>query len=350
MKDPDLQGSTATDPYPDRPHPEGQGNRAARGRDCGISSIVAVILNYRTPDLTVDCLKSLVKSREGEWPALRAIVVDNASGDGSDALIEAAIQNRGWSEWARVIRAPGNRGFSAGNNIGITAEPADAYLLLNSDTIVRPGSVSELCAVLCERPEVDIVSPRLEWPDGTPQQSCFRDLVPLTELISAAATGPLSKLFPSGVIALPVSEVPLEPAWTSFACVLIRGQTFKRVGLMDEDFFMYFEDIDFCRRTRQAGGRILHWPAARVVHLRGKSGSVKADTAARKRRPSYYYAARAHYFNKHHGKVGFWLGNAFWTAGRAVSWIREVVGQKAPHVCQREWLDNWTAGSRVPGG
>jgi GT2 family glycosyltransferase len=343
MRDPESQGSTATESRPDRPLIAGQG-RCFSGEDRAISTVVAVILNYRTPELAVGCLESLVNGREREWPALKAIVVDNASGDGSDIQIEEAIRNRQWSEWARVIRAPGNRGFSAGNNIGITAEPADAYLLLNSDTIVRPGSVSTLCAALCDRPEIDIVSPRLEWPDGTPQQSCFRDLVPLTELISAAATSPISKLFPSGVAAMPISDTPLEPAWTSFACVLIRGRTFERFGLMDEEFFMYFEDVDFCRRVRQGGGRILHWPAARVVHLRGQSGTVKSDTAARKRRPGYYYAARAHYFTKHHGKIGFWLGNTCWTLGRAISWTREVVGRKVPHVCQREWLDNWMAG------
>jgi len=114
------------------------------------------------------------------------VVVDNASGDGSDDQVESAIRERGWSSWARLVRSPGNWGFSAGNNLGIASESADAYLLLNSDTIVRPGAVTELCSAYRNRPEVGMVSPRLEWPDGTAQNSCFRELTPLTELVNAA--------------------------------------------------------------------------------------------------------------------------------------------------------------------
>jgi GT2 family glycosyltransferase len=314
-----------------------------------LTTVLAVILNYRTPDLSIGCLESLLPEREGCGPTLRAVVVDNASGDDSADQIESAIRDRGWESWARLVRSPGNRGFSAGNNLGITSEPADAYLLLNSDTIVRPGAVKELCSAFQDRPEIGMFSPRLEWPDGTPQRSCFRELTPLTELVHAAATGPISKLFPSGVVSIPVSDTSLEPAWTSFAAVLIRAEVFERIGPMDETFFMYFEDVDFCRRARRDGIRILHWPTARVVHLRGQSGSVKSDAATLKRRPGYYYAARAHYYTKHYGKVGFWMGNMCWILGRSVSWIREVVGHKSPHVCQREWLDNWTGGGRVLG-
>jgi GT2 family glycosyltransferase len=331
--------------------PEIDGRFAAREpiSNRGISTVAAIILNYRTPELTIGCLESLLPEREGGGPTLRAVVVDNASGDGSDDRIESAIRDRGWESWTRLVRSSENRGFSAGNNLGIATESADAYLLLNSDTIVRPGAVRELCSAYRNRPGIGMISPRLEWPDGTSQRSCFRELTPLTELVNAAATGPISKLFPSGVIAMPVSDIPLEPAWTSFACILIRAEVFKRIGPMDETFFMYFEDVDFCRRARLAGIGILHWPDARVVHLRGQSGSVKSDAAALRRRPGYYYAARSRYFTKHGGRVGLWLGNTCWTLGRMVSWTREVVGRKKPHVCQKEWLDNWTGGGRVAG-
>jgi hypothetical protein len=303
--------------------------------------VAAVILNYRTPELTVDCLASLADQRGG-WPALEAVVVDNASGDDSPDWIERQIAARGWSEWARVVRSPRNGGFSAGNNLGVASADADVYWLLNSDTIVRPGALVELGRGLAARPDAGLLSPRLEWPDGTPQESCFRFMRPPTELIKGSGTGVISRLLRRYWPVLPVSDTPIEPEWTSFACVMIRRFVFERIGTMDEGYFMYYEDTDFCRRARQAGIPIVHWPAARVVHLRGQSGSVKRDSAARKRRPGYYYAARSRYYAKFHGRFGLWIANGLWGVGRAVAWARELVGNKRPHVCEREARDIWT--------
>jgi GT2 family glycosyltransferase len=302
--------------------------------------IAAVILNYRTPALAVDCLASL----EGEWracPALVAVVVDNASGDDSADRIAAAIAGRGWSSWAWIVRAVENRGFSAGNNLGIRAVQADVYWLLNSDTIVRPGALRELLRALKERPDAGILSPRLEWPDGTPQQSCFRFLRPPTELVRTAGTRPVTEFLRKYEAALPVADSPIEPDWTTFASVLIRRSVFDRLGLLDEGYFMYYEDLDFCRRARQAGETVLHWPAARVVHLRGQSGNVKKATIERKRRPAYFYAARARYYAKFHGRLGLWAANLYWGVGRLIALARELVGNKDPHACQREARDIW---------
>jgi GT2 family glycosyltransferase len=309
------------------------------------ATIAAVVLNYRTAGLTLQCLESLAGER-GRVPGLSAIVVDNASGDGSDQTIAAGIAARGWNDWARLIRAPANRGFAAGNNLGAAAAAdADLLLLLNSDTIVRPGAVAALAEALAARPDVGLVSPRLEWPDGTPQESCFRFLRPPTELVRAAATGPISRLLARHVPAMPVSETPLEPDWTSFACVLVRRALYEALGGLDEGYFMYYEDVDFCRRARAAGARVLHWPAARVVHLRGQSGDVKQATAERRRRPGYYYAARARYYAKFHGgRAGLWVANACWYAGRAVALAREAVRHKRPHTCAGEARDIWIGG------
>lgn len=303
--------------------------------------LAIVIINYRTPDITVDCLQSLA----GEVAAIGdagVIVVDNASGDGSADQIAAAIAERGWGDWVRLIRSGKNLGFSGGNNLGIESAEAESYLLLNSDTIVRPGAVVELHRVLGERPEVGMVSPRLEWPDGTPQENCFRFLKPASELIRAASTGPVDKLLKASVPAIPVSDDPQEPPWTSFAGILIRRRVFEQIGLLDEGYFMYFDDVDFCRRARRAGVQILHWPRARIVHLRGKSGPVKAATASRQRRPAYFYESRSRYYAKFYGRPGLWLANACWIAGRALSLARELVGHKSPHTCRREGLDIWT--------
>ena len=297
------------------------------------------IINYRTPELVIDCLASLVSQITVGKDSV--VVVDNASGDDSLAKIEQAIAKNKWQNFVRPIASPVNGGFSAGNNLGIKFIPADGYLLLNSDTIVRPGAISLLRQAMVDNPEVGMVSPRLEWLDGTPQISCFRYRSPVSELIHAAATSFITKAFKQYDVPIPVSEEPIRPQWTSFACVLIRHAVVEQIGLMDEGYFMYFDDLDYCRKARNAGWEILHLPQARVVHLRGGSSSVKADVAARKRPKEYYYASRSRYFATFYGSWGLAIANLAWLAGRGISFIRELLGNKQPHICEYEAQDIW---------
>lgn len=301
--------------------------------------LAIIILNYRTPKLVIDCLASL--ETEVQVSRDSVIVVDNASGDDSVELITAAIAKNHWEHWAKVLPSDTNGGFSAGNNIGIKAVEADAYLLLNSDTIVRPDAINSLLKALESYPEAGLISPRLEWPDETPQISCFRYHSPLSELINSAATGPVTQLLKKYDVPIPVSDVPFEPQWTSFACVLIRREVIEQVGLMDEGYFMYYDDVDYCRQARNAGWKILHWPEARVVHLRGGSGSVKSEVAARKRPRPYLYASRSRYFAKFYGVLGLGLANFCWLVGRMISLTRELVKHKSPHICEYQAQDIW---------
>jgi hypothetical protein len=305
-----------------------------------VIKLAIVIVNYRTPQLVIDCLKSL----EGEVqsnPTTQVIVVDNNSGDDSLPVIEKAIQDNTWQDRVSLIPSPVNGGFSYGNNLGIKAIQADNYLLLNSDTIVRHGAIKSLLEALEKYPQAGIISPRLEWLDETPQISCFRDRSPINELINAAKTGIITKIFNKYDVPLPVSDQVMEVEWTSFACVLIRKEVIDKIGLMDENYFMYFDDIDYCRRTREAGWQIVHYPFARVVHLRGGSGSVKKDIATRKRPSAYLYASRSLYFAKFYGIFGLWLANLFWLAGRSISLVREIIEKKPPQTCELEARDIW---------
>jgi len=302
-------------------------------------SLCVVVVNYRTPELVVDCLRSL----EGELESHDAVVVvDNCSGDGSDEHIEAALAAHGWTDWARLVRSPTNGGFSAGNNVGLRAVDADLYLLLNSDTIVRPGAIAALRAAAAADPGAGILGPRLEWPDGTPQVSRFRNHTVLSEFLSAAGTGVITRLFGNYRVAIEIDERVAEVEWTTFACALIRREVIERVGPLDEGYFMYFEDCDYCRATRAAGFRIAHVPEARVVHLRGGTSEVKRKVAARERPPRYLYASRTRYFRKAGGRRLAILANVAWSAGRTVALTRELLGNKAPGACERQWLDNWT--------
>jgi len=300
--------------------------------------LAAIVLNYRTPRLVLDCLETLLPQLDPARDV--AVVVDNASGDGSADAIGRAISERGW-KGVRLVEAERNAGFAAGNNVGIRAATAGAYLLLNSDTLVRPGAVARLLETLEANPGAGIVSPRLEWPDGTPQISCFRLHNPWSELIYAAGTGPIRKLLERWDVPLSVSDAPCDVPWTTFAAVMIRAAVLDEVGLLDEGFFMYYEDEDYCRRVGRAGWRVRYEPAARIVHLRGGTSPVKALGAERKRRPRYYYTARSRCFRKAYGPLGLFAANVLYSVGRAIAWGRERMSDKEWHAVERELLDVW---------
>jgi GT2 family glycosyltransferase len=301
--------------------------------------LAIVIINYRTPHLVINCLESLEPQIDINEHCV--ILVDNDSGDDSVSILTQAIVENQWNSWVNLVSSPINGGFSAGNNVGINAISAECYLLLNSDTIVRPGAISSLLKALEQNPEAGLISPRLEWPDGTSQISCFRYHSLVSELINSAATGPITSLFLNYNVPIPVSDSPFEPQWVSFACVLIRREVIEQIGLMDEGYFMYFDDVDYCRRAREAGCQVLYWPDAHVVHLRGGSGSVKSDIVERKRPPVYLYASRSRYFARFYGIVGLWVANLFWLMGRTVSFMRELIWQRPTHICKYAEQDIW---------
>jgi N-acetylglucosaminyl-diphospho-decaprenol L-rhamnosyltransferase len=301
--------------------------------------LAVIILNFRTPDLTIACLESIVPQLVVSRDVV--IVVDNCSGDGSAERINETIESRGWSDVARVVRSCVNGGFAAGNNAGIRAVDARWRLLLNSDTVVRPGAVEALLSFAESNHDAGLIGPRLEWPDGTPQISCFRNRSPWREFLRASSTRLIARLAPGGEVGLPVSDQPIECDWASFAAILIRHDVIERVGMLDELYFMYFEDIDYCRRARAAGFRVRSCPAARVVHLRGGTSDVKAATRERRRLPRYYYESRARYFAKHYGVAGLWLTNALWSAGFLIAQIKRALGGRADHLCEGEFADNW---------
>jgi GT2 family glycosyltransferase len=305
--------------------------------------LAVVILNYRTADLTIECLRTLAPEIAPHDDRCAVVVDQNSGDDSADEITRAVDQNR-WAGWVTLVRSPKNLGFAGGNNLGMQSVPAAHYMLFNSDARATPGCIDAMLDALAQQPaEIGAVGPRLQDPDGTPQISCFRYRTPLTEFLDAAGTGVLDRLFSGRLVPMGVFDEPIQPHWESFACIMLRREVIERVGPMDDQYFMYFEDIDYARRMRRAGYRMLHWPAARVVHLRGKSSSVKSAMKARKRVPRYYYQARSRYYAKFYGGVpGLWFTNMLWLMGRSIAWLRETFGRKTPDVCEFQGRDNWT--------
>jgi GT2 family glycosyltransferase/serine acetyltransferase len=301
--------------------------------------LAIIILNYRTPEMVIACLDSL---RGQVGPGMVTVVVDNASGDGSADRIEAHVARSGYGGWARVQRSPINGGFAAGNNLGIRSVSAESYILLNSDTIARPGAIAGLLQGLAENPSAGIIGPGLEDREGALEQSCFRFPHPVSELIRAAGTGLVTRMLRRYDVPMELSEVPVEVDWLAFACVAIRRVVIEQVGLLDEGFFMYYEDIDYCHKVRAAGWKILYWPKPRIVHLMGGSSNITSSDPSRRRPPRYLYEARARYFAKYHGGAGLLAANALWIAGRAISRTRELVEGRQPLARDHEARDIWT--------
>jgi GT2 family glycosyltransferase len=308
--------------------------------------VLVVLVCYRAVELTIDCLRSLSQDIRA-IPGARVAVCENGTGNDAVRRLARAVAAEGWEDWVGIKVIEPNCGFSGGNN-AILREAMHwpnsprYFLLLNADTIVRPGAVRQLLEAIEARPDIGIIGPRLEYLDGEPQISCFRAVSPMSEFLEAARTGPLTRLFGRYEVPLPPSDAPVEPDWISFACALVRREVLEQVGFLDDGYYLYFDDPDYCRRARRAGWGILHWPAARVAHLVGQSNPVTALTSARRRRPQYYYASRSRYFAKSYGTTGLWFANLLWTAGRGISLLREVLGRKPPHTCERQWRDIWT--------
>jgi len=304
----------------------------------GQKTVAIIILNYKTPDLVFDCLQSLEEQIE---LGTEVVVVDNASNDGSAEKIEAQIETCQWGSWARVLRSSENGGFAAGNNLGIRAIDADAYILLNSDTIVLPDTIAELLRAMDLWPNAGLIGPGFVTRDGSRDLSTFQLIRPLSEFVRSASTGPISRLLKKFDIHYRATDMVAEPDWIGFAGVLIRREVIEQVGLLDEGFFMYFEDTDYCRRVRNAGWTILYWPTATIVHLLGGSSEFSSESGLRDRAPRYFYESRSRYFAKHYGHVGLLFANLAWLSGRCISLPRERLGNKTPHQRKREARDNW---------
>jgi len=306
------------------------------------SPLLIVIVCYRAVDLTIDCLHSIAPQVE-DVPGMQVAVCENGTGMEAVQQLNDAIEQNGWKGWVTVNPVSPNCGFAGGNNVILrdARRHFKYYLLLNTDTIVRPGALKQLVGAAEANPRAGVIGPRLEWPDASPQESAFLDFTPMHEFIQAASTGPVTRLFRRGHGSLPVRDEPHEAEWVSFACALIRQEVLEQCGILDDGYYLYFDDADYCRRARSLGWSVLYFPAARVVHLRGRSNPLKSLAAEKRRRPRYWYLSRNRYYAKFYGRSRLWLVNVLWTAGRCISFVRELVGNRSRSVCQAEWRDIW---------
>lgn len=273
--------------------------------------LMIVIVNYRSANLTVDCLRT-VKAEVDQIKDCEVVVVENASGEAN--LIATAIEENRWQTWCRLLDLSDNRGFAAGNNAAIrpameSGHAPDYFLLLNPDTLVHPNAITSLLAFMQKESTIGIAGSRLEERDGSVQRSAFRFPSALGEFENAAHLGIASRLLSRFVVAPEAPTQVSECDWVAGASMMVRREVFEQIGLMDEDYFLYYEEVDFCRRAKLAGWSCWYLPESRVIHLVGQSSGVTNSSAATKRRPPYWYESRKRYFVRHLGWTGFFLAD-----------------------------------------
>jgi N-acetylglucosaminyl-diphospho-decaprenol L-rhamnosyltransferase len=247
-----------------------------------------VIVTYNSTSEIDACLQALVAmpSRIDH----EIVVVDNASTDGTPHAIRAR-----WPG-VRVVDAGHNLGFAQANNLGIRQTFGEFVMLLNPDAVVRPGSIDTLVAALDARADAAVAGPRLIDGDGRAELSFGRMITPINELRQKLLVHGHARRLPliSGYVER-ATRHPREVDWVSGACLLVRRADAETAGLLDERFFMYTEDVDFCASIRARGRRVLFVPGAEVVHLRGQSRRTAASAVE-----TAYRRSHIAFYDKHH--------------------------------------------------
>lgn len=310
-----------------------------------MQDLAVAIVNYRTPELTLDCVESLLRARDA-FPDLRAVVVDGGSADGSAERIAAGVADRGWGDWVSVLPLAVNGGFAFANNRAVAALAATgplpaAIALINPDARVRPGALERMAALLDDRPGAGAVGALLIHEDGRPQSSAFRFPSLRGEFCRGAGTGFIDKLMRVPPTSID-SDVAVEVPWVTGAAVMFRTAALAEAGLFDEGFFLYFEETELMRRLRAHGWTVWHEPAALVVHESGAATQIRDPETGLPRTapmPAYWYEARKRYFTLGQGRLHGLAAGLAWLAGRGWWLVRQALVPRTRTGPQRETRD-----------
>ncbi|MGH9512767.1 MAG: glycosyltransferase family 2 protein [Terriglobales bacterium] len=270
--------------------------------------ISVVVVSWNTKKLVADCLDSLKGAHLSA--GMEIVLVDNASTDGTVELVRRKFPD------VKVIQNSENLGFARANNIGIGFTSGEYICLINSDVVVPPDCLQKMEAYLSGQPRIGMLGPKMILPDGSIGQSCMRFPTPWNWFCRALALDSLfkgSKIFGdfmmSGFAYDRTEDVEVLTGWFW----MIRRRAMEEVGLLEEQFFMYGEDIDWPKRFHTHGWRVVFYPEAQAIHhCAGSSSSAPTRFYVE------MYRADMDYFRKHHGPLAV---AAFWMT----TWIHQVV-------------------------
>jgi len=265
--------------------------------------ISVIILNFNTRDLTNTCIERLKLSRLVDY-SMEIILCDNASIDGTAEMIKKKYPD------VIVIQNKGNLGFAAGNNPGIKRAKGRYIVLLNSDTEVSDTAIAQMITFMDLHPRAGAATCKLVLPDGRMDPACHRGFptpwTSLTYLVKLERLLPKTKLFGEYHQGYKDLSTVHEVDCISGAFFMVRKEVIQKVGLLDEDFFMYAEDIDWAYRIKQAGWQIWFNPNARVLHKKKQSGRAHSEKSRRVTTDIYFHTYNWLFYKKHYvKKYGF---------------------------------------------
>lgn len=260
-----------------------------------------IILSYNTNELLRGCLVSVMNSTGFAPGELELIVVDNHSADGSAEMVRNDFTQ------VKLINSRTNVGYSAGNNIGITAARGKYILLLNSDTLVEAGTLRTMVDVAGSLRNLGALTCRVQLPNGQLDPACHRGFPTpwnaFTYLAGLEKLFPMSHIFGGYHQGWQDLTIPHEVDAITGAFFLTSRRVIDKVGLLDEQFFMYGEDIDWCWRIKQAGYRVMFHPAAKIIHFKKQSGRARQfDPHARKEAQRHFLDTMEQFYRKHYLK------------------------------------------------
>jgi N-acetylglucosaminyl-diphospho-decaprenol L-rhamnosyltransferase len=273
-----------------------------------MKTVLTIILNWRTPAMTLQSAEAALRAMQGIPGALT--IVDNDSGDGSFEALTAEVAKRGWDKAktpVRVIQSGRNGGFGAGNNVGIRAglptgfanSRPDYVYILNSDAFPETGAIRALYDHLNAHPRTAFAGSFIHGDDGVPHRTAFRFPSIAAEFESSIRFGPVSRLLARRIVAQPIPLCTTSVDWIVGASVMMRLDVLDDIGLFDETFFLYFEETELCHRARAAGHAIDFVRTSRVRHI----GSVSTGMKIWARMPDYWFDSRLYYFTRVHGRI-----------------------------------------------
>lgn len=316
-----------------------------------------VVVSWNVRDLLRRCLQSVVQSPglELDYPGggeraapgrrLEVVVVDNGSGDGSPEMVRDEFPG------VRLVANQENRGFTAANNQGLALSRGCWLLLLNPDTEVVDGALATMVEYMEGHPRVGVLGPRLRYPDGSQQSSRRRFPTFATALVESTVIQEWwadNRLLRRYYMADTPDDAVQPVDWVVGACLLARREAYQEVGGLDEDFFMYSEELDWCRRIKSAGWEVVYLPTATVIHHEGKSSEQVVPA-----RHIYFQSSKVRYFRKHHGRLQAEALRWFLLATYAYQLLREaakwLVGHKRPLRAERVRAYRQVLGSGLRG-
>lgn len=268
-------------------------------------AVSVIVVSYNTREILRLCLQRL--SEELTGIRAQVIVVDNDSRDQSAEMVELAFPQ------FELLRSSSNLGFAAANNLGFSHASAPYIILLNPDAFLGQGAIRKALAHIESMPQVGIAGGRLQDQQGKLQPSgrLFPSLInELLSLSGLAARFPQSRLFGRFDRTWADPEQDARVDWVPGAFTIIRQSALKAAGRFDERFFLYYEEVDLCRRVAQAGYQIWYWPEIRVTHLGGESSktvTTLAFSSAGSQLTLWRMRSALLYYRKHHGKLIAWL-------------------------------------------